>query len=169
LWSDAGGFTDNQRRLFQAQLDRFYARFVSKVAAGRQMSFDAVDAVARGRVWSGAQALEHGLVDGIGGLDRALDSARAMVGAEPGELLRVRTYGKELGWLERAMLDALRSSQVASILEPSAPLAGVPEPLATMARRLLESGLVDVAPLLDGRPVALMPWRPVAQPGGVTP
>lgn len=169
LWSDAGGFTDAQRDLFQAQLDRFYARFVAKVADGRQLGFEAVDAVARGRVWSGAQALEHGLVDGLGGLQRALDSARAMVGAEPGELLRVHTYGKELGWLERAMLDALRSSRIAAAVQQPAPLADLPAPLAGLARRLLDSGMADVTPLLDGRPVALMPWRPVAQPGGVTP
>ena len=57
LWRDAGGFTDSQRVLFQDQLDRFYERFLAKVAAGRGLSRDEVHAVAQGRVWTGAQAL----------------------------------------------------------------------------------------------------------------
>ena len=169
FWHDSGGFSPNQRTLFQDQLDRFYSRFVDKVAEGRGMTPEAVDAVARGRVWTGEQALEVGLVDGIGGLSRAMDSARVLVGAEPDELLRVHTFGKELGWLERTMLDALRSSQLAAAMQPAPPFSAMPEPLAGMARALVHSGLADVAPLMDGRPVALMTWRPVAQPGGVTP
>ncbi len=110
FWHDGHGFTPPQRALFQDQLDRFYTRFVGKVAMGRDLSYEDVDRVARGRVWSGRQALEVGLVDGLGGLQRSLASIKALVGAAPDEKIRVRTFGKELGWFERTMLDALRSS-----------------------------------------------------------
>ncbi len=168
FWHDSQGFTPAQRRLFQDQLDRFYARFLAKVADGRQLTTEAVDAVARGRVWTGQQALEHGLVDALGGLERALRSARWLVGADPDEPLRVRVFERELTWLERAMLDALRSSAVAEMLTPRPPLA-LPAPLAGKAEALAESGLVTALPLLDGRPVPLMTWRPLDPSGGGTP
>jgi protease-4 len=159
---DAGGFSDEQRELLQDQLERFYERFLAKVAAGRSMDRDAVHEVAQGRVWTGEDGLAAGLVDGIGGLSRALDAARSLIGAGPDERLGIRTYGEPLSWLERTMLDALRShAEIAVLLGPRDPLAGVPQPLAEAARALAHAGLADVLPLLDGRPLALMPWREV--------
>jgi protease-4 len=61
-------------------LDRIYADFVQKVAAGRRMTVDAVDAVARGRIWSGADAAGNGLVDVLGGLRDAAAIARERAG-----------------------------------------------------------------------------------------
>jgi protease-4 len=162
LWSDEGTFTAGQRALLQGQLDRFYERFLAKVAEGRGMGRDEVHAVAQGRVWTGAQAVAAGLVDGVGGLDRALASVRALVGAAPGEKLLVHTYQEPLSWLERTMLDALRSrADLAAAFAPAEPLAGLPAPLAGLAEALARAGMVDVVPLLDGRPLALMPWREV--------
>jgi len=169
FWHDGRGFTPAQRDLFQAQLDRFYSRFVHKVADGRGLEYAAVDRVARGRVWSGRQALEHGLVDGLGGLRRALASAKVMAGAAPDEKVRLRTYGKELGWLERAMLDALRSSGAGSSWASASRTDGLPPAIRFAADQFLDSGLATVVPLLDGRPVALMAWWPVADAGSPTP
>jgi len=172
LWHDAGGFTPSQRTQFQAQLDRFYERFLAKVAAGRDLTRDEAHAVAQGRVWTGKQALEAGLVDDLGGLDRALRSVKYAIGVDPDETVLVRTYSKQLTWFERTMLDALRSRSVgATVRRIHDPMVGLPAPLATMAQQLFSSGLTDVMPLLDGRPLALMPWRETQRPGswGVTP
>jgi protease-4 len=54
----------------------FYTRFVTKAAEGRKRSYEEIDAVAQGRVWTGAAALEQGLVDRLGGLDVALALAK---------------------------------------------------------------------------------------------
>ena len=160
LWRDAGGFTDSQRVLFQDQLDRFYERFLAKVAAGRGLSRDEVHAVAQGRVWTGEQALEVGLVDGLGGFQRALRSVKLLVGADPDEKILVRTYRKKLTWFERTMLDALRSQgEIVVATQVTDPLVGIPEPLAGAARALARCGFADAAPLLDGRPLTLMTWR----------
>lgn len=160
LWRDAGGFTTEQRALFQDQLDRFYERFLAKVAQGRGMDRDQVHAVAQGRVWTGEQALEVGLIDGLGGLERSLASVKSLVGAAPDERVLVHSYRKPLSWFERTMLDALRSrADLTLALAPGDPLAGLPAPLADLTRSLARAGLADVAPLLDGRPLALMPWR----------
>ncbi|MFI3262195.1 MAG: signal peptide peptidase SppA [Rikenellaceae bacterium] len=64
--------TKSEEAIMQKQTDNFYDTFVNRVAAGRNLSYEDVDKVAQGRVWSGSQALEVGLVDGIGGLRHAI-------------------------------------------------------------------------------------------------
>jgi protease-4 len=76
MYSLREGFTDIGRERLTEMLDRVYADFVQKVAAGRGMSVDAVDAVARGRIWSGADAVVNGLVDVLGGMRDAVRIAR---------------------------------------------------------------------------------------------
>jgi protease-4 len=62
-------------QVIQAVIDRGYFQFVSKVSKARQQSYEQIDANARGRVWSGAQAKEKGLVDALGGLSEAVNEA----------------------------------------------------------------------------------------------
>ncbi len=81
-------------QVIQSVIDKGYADFTGKVAEARKKSVEEIDAVARGRVWSGAQAKERALVDELGGLDAALADAatRAKLGA-PGKY-RVRYIEK---------------------------------------------------------------------------
>ena len=67
-----------QRERFRASLDRFYQTFVSRVSAGRRAPFDSVEVHARGRVWTGAAALERGLVDRIGSVEDAVARVRVL-------------------------------------------------------------------------------------------
>jgi len=67
-------------RLLQAGTEHVYADFIAKVSDFRGMSEAEVDEVARGRVWSGAQARDHGLVDQLGNLDEAVDAAARIAG-----------------------------------------------------------------------------------------
>lgn len=69
--------TEEEKAIIQAEVDRIYNTFTGKVATGRNMEISAVDSIGQGRVWTGSQALEHGLVDGIGNLDRAIQAAAA--------------------------------------------------------------------------------------------
>lgn len=71
----SSGFDPVQREAYRAFLTDFYALFIGWVAKGRGMSVEAVDAVAQGRVWTGTQALDRGLVDALGGLDVAIAKA----------------------------------------------------------------------------------------------
>jgi protease-4 len=57
---------------------RTYAAFMEHVSAGRNMDIDEVRRLARGRVWSGQDAFEHGLVDGLGGLSDAVNVAKEL-------------------------------------------------------------------------------------------
>ncbi|WP_224483963.1 signal peptide peptidase SppA [Robertkochia aurantiaca] len=68
------------RELAREQIEDYYREFLNKVAEGRNMSVEAVDEVAQGRVWTGVQALEKGLVDELGGLDDAVKYAAEQAG-----------------------------------------------------------------------------------------
>ncbi|WP_447729075.1 signal peptide peptidase SppA [Pseudoxanthomonas suwonensis] len=81
-------------RVIQSVIDKGYADFIGKVANARGRSAEEIDAVARGRVWSGAQALERGLVDAMGGLSDAIADAASRVELQEGKY-RVRYVEKE--------------------------------------------------------------------------
>ena len=80
LYSDYGGFSPTERERVEKMMKTVYEEFVSKAALGRKKTFDEIDAVAQGRVWTGKQAKELGLVDEIGGLDTALSIAKKKAG-----------------------------------------------------------------------------------------
>ncbi|HKP43536.1 signal peptide peptidase SppA [Mycobacterium sp.] len=91
-WSINQPFTDEQREHVEAEADLFYTDFVERVAAGRKLSVEAVDAIARGRVWTGADAKERGLVDELGGLRTAINRAKVLAGLEPDADVRLVSY-----------------------------------------------------------------------------
>lgn len=76
IFTEYRPWTAEERAKIRTQNVAFYEDFVRKVAAGRGRSFEEVDAVAQGRVWTGVDALHQGLVDRLGGLSEALDVAR---------------------------------------------------------------------------------------------
>jgi len=71
-----------EKQVMQACIEKTYYEFVSKVAAGRKMTFEPVDSIAQGRVWSGIKAMRLGLVDSIGGLKDAIKGAAELAGIE---------------------------------------------------------------------------------------
>jgi protease-4 len=81
--------SDDFYRVTKEGIEEVYTTFVTKVAAGRNMTFEEVDEIAQGRVWTGKQALENGLVDELGGLEDAIDLAASL--AEIDEY-RIRSY-----------------------------------------------------------------------------
>jgi protease-4 len=76
LDSDYAPLTDDQHQKISGQIDAFYKSFVGRVADGRKKTFDQIEPLAQGRVWLGAQAKQNGLVDELGGLDRAVELVR---------------------------------------------------------------------------------------------
>ena len=80
--------------MMQGWVDAFYDQFVDRVAEGRRLSREQVDAVGRGRVWTGRQAQERGLVDRLGGLEEAIRIAKARAGIAPDEGVRLDDPGK---------------------------------------------------------------------------
>lgn len=71
-----------ERQIVQKMIDDFYINFVTIVAEGREKSYEEIDAIAGGRVWAGADALERGLIDMYGGLEKSIEVAAEMAGLE---------------------------------------------------------------------------------------
>jgi protease-4 len=82
-------FDDFEANIIQNQVNEFYESFVDIVSEGRGMSFEDVDSIAQGRVWSGANAIENGLTDGYGGLLDAIEIAASKAGLEEYRLVEL--------------------------------------------------------------------------------
>lgn len=100
LFTGVTEFTDEERALLAQFVNETYDTFLEKVAASRDLSVDEVDAIAQGRVWTGARAQEIGLVDVLGGLDRAIEIAAERAGLEA-DTYRVRTLPRPKTFFER--------------------------------------------------------------------
>lgn len=172
LFSDEGIFTEAQRTLFQSQLDAFYARFLAKVGDGRNMPVEKVHEVAQGRVWTGRQGVERGLVDDLGGLRRSLDAVKRRLGVDITDKVTVVTYGEPLSWAEEMLLRSLRDGGMAAIaakvglttgagggFEGALGATGGAVDLlgGSLVAALREDGTLAAASMLDGRPLALLP------------
>jgi protease IV len=85
-------FTNSQREAFRASMERTYADFTGKVASGRSLPLARVQEIARGRVWTGAQARSLGLVDGLGGLRFAVSQAKELAGIDADQPVSIAQY-----------------------------------------------------------------------------
>ena len=93
--------TPNEEAYMQASVERIYTKFISIVAEGRDMTVEAVDEIAQGRVWTGAEALEIGLVDQIGTLEDAIEyAAMSIEGVTSVEDVQIAAYPKPQTTLE---------------------------------------------------------------------
>ena len=82
LGSPYRALTETERAIIQKSVNEIYFTFIEKVADGRGMTTDEIDSIGQGRVWSGEDALEIGLVDVLGGIDDAIEIAANMAGLE---------------------------------------------------------------------------------------
>lgn len=102
LYGSLESWTDDQRALVDRMLDRIYDDFLERVASSRDLTVEQVDAVGRGRVWTGVQALEHGLVDELGGFSEAVAAAKELAGIDSDarvelvDLPRLRPWWQEM-------------------------------------------------------------------------
>lgn len=92
MWSTNTDYNDLGRARLGDFLDETYNAFTAGVARGRGMTQEDVHEIAEGRVWTGAQAKELGLVDELGGFAEALDRARAEIGIDPGAPITLRRF-----------------------------------------------------------------------------
>jgi protease-4 len=92
LESETRGFTPDEREALRGEMRGLYELFLDRVAEGRGLPLDGVARVAQGRVWSGAQARGHGLVDALGGPLEALGEVRRRAGLLPGERILLELH-----------------------------------------------------------------------------
>ena len=109
---------DEQRAKLRREIETFYKGFVERVAAGRKKPYDTIEPLAQGRVWLGVQAKQNGLVDELGGLDRAIEMVRDRAKISASEKIVLVTYPPK-----RTIWDVLfnrsdEASQVESLVRP---------------------------------------------------
>ncbi|SPM32830.1 signal peptide peptidase SppA [Mycobacterium rhizamassiliense] len=137
-WSMDTPFTPEQRAHREAEADLFYTDFVERVAQGRNMTTDAVDAVARGRIWTGADALERGLVDELGGLRTAVRRAKVLAGLDEDTDVRIVSFP---------------TSSLLSIVRPresSQPAASLTDAVGALLGRSITGIIEGVEQVLSG-------------------
>lgn len=145
MTSPARPFTDEERQKVEAMMQDTYDEFVEKAAAARNMAPEKLDAIAQGRVWTGRQARAIGLVDELGGLDRAIAAAKQRAKIPASSDVEIVVYPPRRSVYE-LLSEGFRADQ--SLLKTLAVPGDERRAIGTL-----------VAPLLfrTGEPLALMP------------
>lgn len=152
VWTGLSDYTPGQWSRFQAALDRIYGDFTGKVAEGRGMTAEQVHEIAKGRIWSGADARRIGLVDELGGMDVALRLAREAAGLAPDAQVELALFQKPKTPFQALMAsfggggdDAVTTALVEAL--------ETVRPLARLATRLgLRGERADLLALPDAEP-----------------
>lgn len=152
-WLAGGGYDPRRpldprmRAAVQSGVQHVYDDFTAKAAAARKKPQAEIDAVAQGRVWTGAQALQRGLVDRLGSYGDALQAAARLAKLEGGEAgqPRVLYVERQRGRLDR-LLDRLGGVLAPALLEPLRLQLGLPAPLQAAHQEL-----ASLAALTEGR------------------
>lgn len=111
-------FSDEEREVVKRQIKEFYDEFVKRVGEGRKMSYEQVDSIGRGRVWTGNQAQKNGLVDELGGMNLALAIAKEKAGIPQEAEVEIVPLPKGSGWLDISLGTMFASSpDLNSIME----------------------------------------------------
>lgn len=139
----------------QNLIDGGYQEFLEVVAKGRNMTPEAVNKVARGRVWSGQDAMGIGLVDKLGGLDDAIKAAAAR--AKLGEKYKVRFIEKEMTWKEKLVRSLVTRAAVEVGEETRTSRAAAPY---LAVARMVARQEAELAVLAEGSPVLAYAFVP---------
>ena len=109
-------WSEGEQAAMQGFIDSFYDRFITLVATRRKLDKAAVDKIARGRIWSGADAKQLGLVDNLGSLDDAVRDAKQRAGLDPDERAELEVFGARSSLLPDSLLDTAAHDEVKQTL-----------------------------------------------------
>lgn len=138
-----------EKDIVQSYIDSLYLTFKSRVAEGRNMNMEQVETIARGRVWTGNDALSLGLVDGLGSLDRAIQSAAWKAGLSSWQVVSYPEPVDQIALLLRQMKSSGLSGSEALLALTREPSGSIRELL-----RQLQS-LADI----NGKAMMVMPFQ----------
>jgi protease-4 len=132
MWSSLADFTPEGWAKFQLMLDRVYDDFTSKVAEGRQMPKEKVMEVAKGRVWSGRDARDRGLVDELGGMPTAVRLAKEAIGLTADDPVKMMPFPRAKKWRDFFRQEEEPNDVAGRVLEAMEEA----KPLLELARRI---------------------------------
>ena len=139
---------DASRAKLQETLDEFYKQFVARVAEGRHRKFTEVEPLAQGRVWLGVQAKANGLVDDLGGLDRAIQAMRVRAKIPASDRVELAPFPRRRTIFELLMNRAqeLSGGEDEADARVSAWLKGLRVPARAWIRGALRGGRLELMP-----------------------
>jgi protease-4 len=146
-------FTGDERAALADALRTYYRTFLSRVAEGRHMTVEAVDALARGRVYSGDSALRVGLVDRLGGIASALARARQLADLPADAAVEVRPLRRT------RLLDYVLGPSASDALGGAPDASAEPPVQLSPQIRALVRAVTTFEQLGDGAPLALLPFE----------
>jgi protease-4 len=145
-----GAMTATQRAAFGAWMDHIYQGFVQRVAEGRRLPVQRVEDIAKGHVWTGAQAQSLGLVDHLGGLTVAVDRAKALAGITGAA--RLKPFATQPNPLQAIARLFGASTDQARLMAAASELARDPQARLVLENlrqaRLRDAGATVLAPIL---------------------
>ena len=148
MWAGTHDYSEAEWARYSYWLDRVYEDFTTKVAEGREMPLERIQEIAKGRVWTGAQAQELGLVDELGGYSVALDLTRDALGLDAGAPIELKAFPRPRSPWQEWMAEGPSSSETAALA--ALRLLETLRPAVVLAERL---GLIESSP----RTLALPP------------
>ena len=147
IYSPFEPFSPAQRTRVQDYMQGFYENFVEKAAEARRMTPEQIDAVAQGRVWTGRQAREHGLVDELGGLESAVRIAKERAKLDPKRDVDLVVYPPK-----RSILDILSNPLGSRAAQGLGIMLDRPE------ARLMDSAVSTLRRFRRGEPLGPNHW-----------
>ena len=144
-------YTPGQLANLNRQADVIYADFLQKVASGRKLPMAQVQAIAKGRVWTGADAKKRGLVDDLGGFWTAVAAAKKLAGVRTQEKVAFRIYPKQAGFFSTLASAFSSTSAGMRTMEGLNALADIPTVRAVLTA-LANSGASGVQMKAEGLP-----------------
>jgi len=138
LFSLNNKFSDSERKVIKRLINISYQKFVSKVSESRNKTYEQINEIAGGRVWTGIEGLKNGLIDTIGGMDKSIQLAKFLAGIEPEKNVKLVYYPKAKSFVTEVLRNI--SLQPINLFNP------VNE---------VETFLEDI----QSKPIALMPFE----------
>ena len=156
VYSGDTAFTNAQREKYRSQMSDIYVDFTELVAEGRGLPIERVREIAKGRVWTGEQAIEIGLVDEFGGIMRAIEVAKEMADIEADTDVYVKTFPRPKPFAEQLQEQLSGIASISADLQTIREVAALPEVQAAIkARQALElreqGALMADIPVIDER------------------
>jgi len=111
IWTSTMDYTPQEWARFEAWLDRVYADFTTKVADGRHLPKDKVLQIAKGRIWSGADAKNLGLVDELGGFEEAISLVKKSIGVSPSQDVKIVVFPRGKSLLQSLLAGSPNNSE----------------------------------------------------------
>jgi len=128
-------FNQGQRAAYRGQLEDIYEDFTTRVAEGRNIPLERVKEIAKGRVWTGAQAKDIGLVDELGGIMKAIDVAKEMAEIEPDAKINLKRFPRAKSTSEQLEELFGGSAQMSANLAQMSEIMQLPEVQAAINMR----------------------------------